>query len=507
MYVSSAVKAEGHDTHLFHFSPFKDMSVFKNVNAQITETFIKTMEEYQPDIVGFTVIKQDYRITKNLSSIVKDIFKTTVVWGGIEPILESEMCIKETMVDYICTGEAELAFPEFLRNLQNGQEFLHDDRLRLEIAKESFQPEDSDCETGSKNEKESVVPFPLVKGIWGKDELNRIIRTGRPRLVDDINAIPFPDREILDPEYYRAELTGANILTARGCPFPCTFCQNLELMRIFKGKGKFVRYRSFDSVFKEMEYLIENFNAPSFYFSDEMFTLSKKRVLEFCKLYKERGINKPFMVQTRLDCMDEELAEALADAGCSLVNMAIESGNEYLRNKILKKKFTEKQIIDAYTICHEKGMMTSSYNMIGIPEETIDNIWETININRKLMPDRIMCTIFMPMPGTDLWEQCKSDELEEYMSDATNYYTQVVYNHPNLSARTLIGFQGFFDWYVLLPRWTFPIIHVLRHMYAYSIPPRIPKNPFLKKIRDIIVEFVYQMKNYLPQKTLQVKAR
>lgn len=116
--------------------------------------------------------------------------------GGIEPILESERCIAEPEVDYICTGEGEYAFTELLERIKIGKNPLS------------------------------------IAGIWGKDTSGKIIGTGRPNLIDNLDSIAFPDRDLLEPEYYRAELTGANVLTSRGCPFPCAFCQNKELMDI-----------------------------------------------------------------------------------------------------------------------------------------------------------------------------------------------------------------------------------------------------------------------------------
>ncbi|MFH1453965.1 MAG: radical SAM protein [Armatimonadota bacterium] len=470
MYVSSSVKEKGHKTRLFHFTPYSKPGS-KDTAKLIEEAFLKEMNGFKPDIVGFSVMVQNYNITKCLSGIAKNEFNTPVIWGGIQPVLEPEECISEPSVDYICTGEGEVVFPRFLEALEKG---------------------------------ESPLGLP---GIWGKDKDGKIIRSERSRLIEDLDSLPFPDRELLPPKYYKAELTGANILTARGCPFPCSYCQNKRLMEIYKGKGKFVRYRSPENVFKEMEEIIAEYDSPSFYFSDEMFTLDKKRAIEFCREYKKK-IARPFMVQTRVDYMDDELAKALKDAGCFMVNMAIENGNEDMRRDILNKTVTDKQIFASYKAVHDAGMMTTSFNMIGVPGETMKTIWETININRKLTPHRILCTIFMPLPGTELYDKCKKENLiDESITDTTNYYSQVVMKNKNISPRTLIGYQGFFDWYVLLPRYLYPFVHLLRIIYQSIVSPKISKNPVKRRIREIIVEFVYQLKRFLPQKKFHVKNR
>ncbi|MFA5068958.1 MAG: radical SAM protein [Candidatus Omnitrophota bacterium] len=471
MYISAACKSAGHGCELFHFTPYKKYSWYKDAGSRIERAFMEKIGSYKPDIVAFSVIIQDYDITRRLSSISKNRFSLPVIWGGIQPILEPERSIAEEGVDYICTGEGEQVFVEFLSRLEN-QKDVHN-----------------------------------IEGIWAKDKQNNIHRNGCPRLIDNLDNLPFPDRDLFGPEYYRAELTGANILTARGCPFLCSFCQNKALMEHYKGRGRFVRYRSIENVLSEIEHVIDRYQAPSFYFSDEMFTLNRQRAMDFCKEYKKR-IKKPFMIQTRADYMDTQLAKELAGAGCFMVNMAIESGNEYIRNTILKKNISTERIVDAYKIVHKHGMMSASFNMIGVPTETVRNIWETIEINRRLRPDRIMCSIFMPLPGTELGYYCRRQGL--VAGDAagtTNYYSQVIVDNPNISARTLMGYQGFFDWFILLPRWLFWLAHIFRLAYQSGVSPKIPGNLIIKNIREITIEKVYQMKRFLPRRRLHLKTR
>ncbi|OGV63251.1 MAG: hypothetical protein A3K19_12975 [Lentisphaerae bacterium RIFOXYB12_FULL_65_16] len=470
LYVSACARARGHECRLFHFSEFRVPEWFRSTGDRIAERFGTILDEYRPDVVGFSVMVQDYQVTKRLTSLAKKR-GATVIWGGIEAILEPLRCLSEPDVDFVCTGEGEAVFPEFLAFLQNGR-------------------------TGSP-----------PRGIWYRDEAGKPIDNGRPDLIADLDALPFPDRELLPARYYRAELTGANVMTARGCPFPCTFCQNQRLMDIFRGHGSFVRYRSLESVLQEMEWLVKTYDSPCFYMSDEIFTLNRARVLEFCRVYPSR-IGRPFLVQTRVDRMDEELAEAVSRAGCVLVNLAIESGNDEIRCQVLGKGTSREQIEKAFRVVHEHGMMSSSFNMIGVPGETLASIWDTIEVNRKLKPDRILCSIFMPLPGTELGESCRAKGMTRgNVYETTNYYSQVTVDLPGIRPRTLIGYQGFFDWFVLLPRWLHPAVHALRILYQLAVPPDLPRHTPLRKAREIVVEFVYQSKRFLPGKRLKVKTR
>ena len=471
MYVSSAIRQEGHQSQLFHFTPYKSNSITKTTFRLIIEAFEIKMKEFQPDVVAFSVMIQNYLITCELTRIAKIKYNKVTIWGGIQPIIEPEKCFEIKELDYICTGEGEHVFPQFLNCLQKGKD----------VSK--------------------------IIGIWLNGN-GRIIRNGRPNLLDDLDSIPFPDRDLLENKYYNAELTGANILTARGCPFHCSFCQNKELMNIYRGKGKFVRYRSFENIFKEMELIIERYDAPSFYISDETFTINRERVIEFCQDYKCR-INKPFMVQTRIDHLnDKELIKNLSDAGCFMINLAIESGNDLLRNNTLNKRISKEQIFRAFKLAKDHNIMTTSFNMIGVPGETKKTIQETIDINRKVKPDRILCTIFMPLPGTDLGNYCKTKKLlKRPLEETTNYYSQVTIKNVNLSDRTLIGYQGFFDWYVVLPEKWFPLINILRLIYQILVAPYPSKNQFFYILRENIIEFVYQSKKFLPQKKLHIRKR
>ena len=411
--------------------------------------------------VGFSVMTIGYNLTKELACMVKDK-GIKVIFGGFHPTISPEETIAESFVDFICVGEGDNSSVNFFNRYFAGEDY-----------------------TG-------------VRGIWSKDEKSNIYRNEIDDLIIDLDTIPFPDRDALPSHYYNAELTGANVLTSRGCPYSCSFCQNRFLKNIYKGRGAFVRYRSTENVLDEIEQLITKYGTSCLYFSDEAFTLNRKRTLDFLSGYRKRFKNLPFMCQTRADLLNEEIMESLKEAGCHQINIGVESGNEYIRNRILRKELSDEQIKTAFSLARKYDIKTQSFNMLGIPGETKENIWETISLNKELRPSRMPCTIFMPFHGTELGEEClENGMIIADVKDCSIYYSQLTIKHDNLSPRQLIGYQGFFDWYVALPRRVHLLVDLLRIIYQLLVSPMPYKNPLLNYFRDRTIEFVYQSKRFI----------
>jgi anaerobic magnesium-protoporphyrin IX monomethyl ester cyclase len=461
LYISAVLKQAGYDTRVFELTKYLRRNSLTDTRKNILKDFSDLLDYYQPDITGFSVMTVGYTLTKELAQVVKSR-GINVIFGGIHPTIMPEETIAESFVDFICVGEGEISSVNLLNRYFAGEDYTY------------------------------------TKGTWVKDQKGKTYRNDIEQLVAELDSIPFPDRDALDPSYYNAELTGANVFTSRGCPYPCSFCQNEFLMNTYRGKGPFMRYRNREKVFEELETIIAKYGTKCFYFSDEIFTLNKKRVLDFLIGYRARFPNIPFMCQTRVDCVDDEIMEALKESGCHQINIAIEAGNEYIRNKVLNKKTSDEQIRMAFRLAKKYDIKTQSFNMIGIPGETKENIFETININKELVPDRMLCTIFMPFHGTALGEKCLTDrEVIADVEDASIYYSQVTVRHENLTPRQLIGYQGFFDWYVTLPKKLYFLIDIFRTIYQLLVSPMPGKSHLRNYLREKIIEFVYQSKRFI----------
>ncbi len=471
LYISAAVKAAGHDSRLFEITPYRKRPVWGDPYRVMRQAFEAELASFEPDVVGFSVMSVNMKIALILAASVKRLHpQTLVLFGGIHPTIAPEDTIREDAVDAICIGEGEASLTELLAALEGGRD-----------------------------------PAALP-GLWVKSG-GKVFRNPVRPLVRDVDALPFPDRDALPPERLQAELYGINILSSRGCPFPCAYCQNEFLMDLYRGQGPFVRYRSLDNVFAEIDDVIRRYRPSRLSFSDESFTLTPRRLEEFCREYPKR-FSLPFLCQTRPDLVDETAIRRLRDAGCDFINMAIEAGNPAIRNDVLRRNITNEQIVRAFTLARRFGIRTGSFNMIGLPGETLATIRDTINLNKALQPDRIMCTIYMPFKGTALGEKClEAGWLEHPIDDSEVYYTYVSIRHPALAARTLFGYQGFFDYYVRLPGRLAGLVHLLRLLYEL-LPTATHRLPApLRIVREAVIDFVYRMKRLLPSPGFFMKTR
>jgi len=471
LYISSAIKAAGHRTLLFDLTPFRKRPLWGDPFRTIREKFSEALLSFKPAVVGFSVMSVNLKVALILSQLTKQLLPQAVtIFGGIHPTIAPESTIREPSVDIVCRGEGEETIVEFLSQFDRQEDYSQ------------------------------------VRGLWVKTE-REIIRNPIRPLIQDLDSIPFPDRDVLPSRCLQAELYGINLLLSRGCPYPCTYCQNEFLMGLYRGAGQFVRYRSLANIFAEIDSLVKKHKPQRLSFSDESFTLNKKFLKEFCTEYPRR-YSLPFLCQTRPDLVDEETVRLLKKAGCDFMNMAIESGNPRIRNQVLKRKIPTEKIIEAFTLARKYGIRTASFNMIGLPQEDMSAIWDTVNLNKALQPDRIMCTVYMPFAGTKLGEEClEGGWLEHPIDDAEVYYTNVTIKHPVISGKKLFGYQGFFDYYVRLSPKLYWLIHFFRNIYqllpktSYNLPP------LWRAIRELCIDFVYKMKRFLPNQKFFMKTR
>ncbi|MDD5155015.1 MAG: radical SAM protein, partial [Candidatus Omnitrophica bacterium] len=230
---------------------------------------------------------------------------------------------------------------------------------------------------------------------------NGQIRKNPPRPAQDINLLPWPQREGLPMQKYldapgEMFTPSVQIMASRGCPFGCQFCLWPQVMY----QGHHYRVRTVKDVIDEMEYLVRQKGFRSVYFDDDTFNIGKSRMLSFCQEIRERGLDKvQWAIMARPDLMDEEILDNMKKAGLWAVKYGMESANQHLVDNIGKSmdlKKAEKMI--RYT--QKLGIKTHLTFTFGLPGETKQTIAKTIKYVEKLDPFSVQFSITTPFPGT-----------------------------------------------------------------------------------------------------------
>lgn len=289
-----------------------------------------------------------------------------------------------------------------------------------------------------------------IKNLWVKED-GRIFKNPVRPLVQSLDKLPFPDRELFDYETYLKWNHGtATFLSTRGCPFNCSYCINHFLVKMYHGKGRYVRFRSIRNLLEEIKQVLKRYgkNVKNIEFYDDTFTLDEKRIEEFCRQYpKEIGL--PFNINARVNATNPRLFKILKKAGCVRVSIGIESGDDYIRNKILKRNMTDEQIISTFNAAREAGLKTYAFNMVGIPFETKKSIEKTIQLNKKCKPDYVGVSIFNAFKGTEIYEICKKNKWLE-KGYAKSYFRESNIKHPNFSLKELKRIRNCFGFKVFI---------------------------------------------------------
>ncbi|RLE73164.1 MAG: hypothetical protein DRZ80_06560 [Thermoprotei archaeon] len=150
--------------------------------------------------------------------------------------------------------------------------------------------------------------------------------------------------------------------------------------------------------------LKEKYKAPKIRILDDVFTFNRQRAVEICKQVKEYGLGEWSLPNgVRVDNVDAELLELMADSGCTTVWYGVESGSQKVIN-ILRKGIKLEQVEKVVEWSKDVGLSVGLFFMVGAPGETLETVYETLKLIEKLDPDYVHFSIATPYPGTDFWK-------------------------------------------------------------------------------------------------------
>jgi radical SAM superfamily enzyme YgiQ (UPF0313 family) len=394
--ISAVLKELGIETSLLHIT--RDIR---------REELLDKVQRTSCNIVAFSSGTNMFPYIVKYSSWIKDRFKLPIICGGVHPTVASEEAINAEGLDMICIGEGEEAMAELVEAMENGNKDIR-----------------------------------YIKNIWFKH--NGQIHRNQPRPLINLDKLPFYDWKLFNVESLEDSQEGiGGYLASRGCPFKCSYCVNHQIRKLYEFEGTMVRFQSVGRVIEEIKVFLKAYPFIKYLvFHDDTLVKNNAWFSEFANAYKSQ-INLPYMCNTRPELVTETIAETLKDSGCTRVWIGIESGNEEIRRKVLKRGMAQSTIKEAFAILQRYRISIQTFNMVGIPYEDGKKVLETIKLNAEIGTSGARVTIFYPYPHTELYELCKK---EGFFSGqiADDYRTRSILSLPTISNSQIEFFARYF---------------------------------------------------------------
>lgn len=354
-------------------NPYRGMS--EELKDSVVRQILARVKAARPSIVGITCLTAEVNDVLNLSYLIKEIDRgIKVMVGGIHAtLMPSDFLFTTSPVDIVVIGEGEETVTELVIAFSNKRDL-------------------SD-----------------VKGIafWEGDKVYRTAPRIPLETLDEIHPLSY---EKVDMKYYTTPtiylirntlISGIHIFSGRGCPYKCTFCANKNLSSINQAK-KPVRFRSIKNILDEIEYVTRNFLIDGFYVFDDTFTLSHKRVFEFCDELLKRKLNLIWGAQTRVDLVSWDMLKALKEARCVQLDFGVESGSQKILDG-MEKGITIQQARDAFRMCHKTGIRAFACFMFNTLGETEEDVQKTLDLAREIDAHGYNFNLTTPYPGSELY--------------------------------------------------------------------------------------------------------
>ena len=328
---------------------FKDVVLIDSMaNHYSNADILELLKKEGPDMVGISFGTQIRFSAFDLIRLIKESFPDApVVVGGPHPTLTAQDTLENIPeIDFAVRGEGEISFLNLVKSIEAGKDYSG------------------------------------IRGISFRDN-GKVIHNPSELPIHDLDALPFPARDLLPIEKYDkttilSKKRTLNIMTSRGCPYWCVYCSTSEQW------GHRIRHRSPKNVVDEIESIFKDYPfIEGIRFFDDVFTMDKKRVLEICDEIFRRKLNFVWECEARANTIDRELVAGMRRAGCEFIDLGIESGSDRVLKNI-KKGITVEQAIFAAKTIKEAGIGLKAFFMHGLPGETYEDIKKTVFLSRYL---------------------------------------------------------------------------------------------------------------------------
>jgi radical SAM superfamily enzyme YgiQ (UPF0313 family) len=406
-YLAASLRDKGHDVLIYdsdcNVNPSKmDFTSLENSYPFYLESLRNdghlvwsqlgdAISDFKPDVVGISVWTTFAASSFKVAALCKQYDRAIpVVAGGPHATIKCDEVMKVCPdIDFLVKGEGEQTFLELTERLKDSHELCFENLRDL-----------------------SGIVFR---------QSGQTIHTLDRELIQDLDTVPFPARDLLlNKGAYDSEDMGL-LMTSRGCPYNCSYCAT----SIWRRK---IRYRSIDNIIGEIKFVIDTYGTRQFTFKDDSFTVNRKRVVEFCDRLVKEGLDINWDCNTRVDLVDEQLLEKMQSAGCNSIKVGIETGSPRIL-KLINKRTTLSQAREAAGLFRKAGIHWTGYFMMGLPSETREEIYQTLEFMKELKPDFASLSVYESFPGTDLFEigidrglVQRERTLEDFYNISPKYY-------------------------------------------------------------------------------------
>lgn len=367
-YLSAVAKSAGHEM---------DLAVIETTDIH------QRIRDFKPQVVAYSAVTGEHQsyfnFNRELMRLFPDIF---TIMGGAHPTFYPK-CVDYQPIHAIAVGEGEGAFVELLDRLEHHQDIGDIRNIGTRI--------------GGLNPKRN--------------------------LIGDLDTLPFPDRDLLFGNTEIGKFPLKAFMTSRGCPYPCTYCFEPVLKKMYREEkafgpikildektnrqsGRYERRHSPERVCEEILLVKPKWPLEFIKFEDDLFVLQADPWLyEFTKLYSKR-IRIPFNALVRVDSISEEMLKLLKEAGCVSLNISVDSANQEIRKRVVKKRFTNQDVVSRFRLAESYGINVFNNMILALPDSTIEDDKDAVRLDIAAGVKSASFTILMPYPGTEIGQYC-----------------------------------------------------------------------------------------------------
>ncbi len=382
-YAAAYIRSRGHEVEL----------IDAEVDSISVKDFILKAEHNLPDYTIFETSTASFRNDVEVAREIKERVSSKIVFVGSHVSALPVESMEGNNLDAVIVGEYELSLSEYIEKGPNG-----------------------------------------ARGVCYRHQDGKVILNPPRDYLSELDLLPFPARDLI-PNYKYFDPVLKNpftfVLSGRGCPYRCTFCNWPQVMT-----GRKYRLRSAKNIVDELEVLQNEYHLKSFLFNDDTFTANKRHAIAVCDEMMKRGIKLPWACYARADENDREVLEKLKEAGCWMLKVGVESGDQKILDNV-NKQYKVRKVMEGINLMRSVGLNVHCTFVFGLPGETVETIEKTIEFSKSLNPDTAQFSTAVPYPGTELHQYLKkqgyllTEDWEKYMP------MQPIFGYPHLSDKAI----------------------------------------------------------------------